>query len=70
MSFISGPNSSRLFLAATCSLEYETKRMIHDEEGAVAVIMIRKEVNVSSWGTGMAIASLQSDLPVFSSIKS
>jgi len=30
----------RLFLAATSSLEIETKRMIQDEEGAVAVIMI------------------------------
>jgi len=30
----------RLFLAATSSLEIETKRMIQDEEGAVAIIMI------------------------------
>ena len=30
----------RLFLAATSSLEIETKRMIQDGEGAVAVIMI------------------------------
>jgi hypothetical protein len=70
MSFILGPKSSCLFLAATSSLAHETKRMIHGEEGDVAVIMIRKEVNVSSWGTGMAIASLQSDLLVFSSVNS